>query len=500
MKNKRWEFQNFEHLRPRVKFKVLPPYLTQKNTIMEKYDITIIGSGPGGYVCAIRAAQLGFKVAIIERYSTLGGTCLNVGCIPSKAWLEASEHYHKLKHQFEDFGIDVKEANVDIAKMNQRVQDVVGEIINGVAYLMKKNKVTVYEGHGTIKDKNTIEIKGEGKTQTIETDKMVIATGSKPASLPNIEIDKKRIISSTEALALKEIPKHLMVVGGGVIGVEIGSVFARLGSKVSIVEYFDGLIYTMDKSLGHQLYRSLRKQDIEFYLEHKVTKAVAAEDKVTLSAQNRKDEKEMQLEGDYCLMAIGRKPYTDNLGLENLGVETNDNGQIKVDDNLETNVKGVYAIGDVVRGAMLAHKASEEGIFVAERIAGQKPHIKYSLIPNIVYTQPEVAGVGLTEEELKEAGRAIKTGSFPFKANARAKISMDTDGFIKVIADKETDEILGVHMIGSRIADSYTEAVVAMEFRAAAEDIARMSHGHPTFSETFKEACLAATEDRALHI
>lgn len=466
---------------------------------MEKYDITIIGSGPGGYVCAIRAAQLGFKVAIIERYSTLGGTCLNVGCIPSKAWLEASEHYHKLKHQFEDFGINVKEANVDIAKMNQRVQDVVGEIINGVAFLMKKNKVTVYEGHGTIKDKNTIEIKGEGKTQTIETDKMVIATGSKPASLPNIEIDK-RIISSTEALALKEIPKHLMVVGGGVIGVEIGSVFARLGSKVSIVEYFDGLIYTMDKSVGHQLYRSLRKQDIEFYLEHKVTKAVAAEDKVTLTAQNRKDDKEMQLEGDYCLMAIGRKPYTDNLGLENLEVATNDKGQIKVDDNLETKIKGVYAIGDVVRGAMLAHKASEEGVFVAERIAGQKPHINYSLIPNIVYTQPEVAGVGLTEEELKEAGRAIKTGSFPFKANARAKISMDTDGFIKVIADKETDEILGVHMIGPRIADSYTEAVVAMEFRAAAEDIARMSHGHPTFSETFKEACLAATEDRALHI
>ncbi|MDT0642554.1 dihydrolipoyl dehydrogenase [Zunongwangia sp. F363] len=467
---------------------------------MEKYDISIIGSGPGGYVCAIRAAQLGFKVAIIERYSTLGGTCLNVGCIPSKAWLEASEHYHKLKHQFEDFGIGVKEANIDIAKMNQRVQDVVGEIINGVAYLMKKNKVTVYEGHGTIKDKNTIEIKGEDETQTIETDKMVIATGSKPASLPNIEIDKKRIISSTEALALKEIPKQLMVVGGGVIGVEIGSVFARLGSKVSIVEYFDGLIYTMDKSVGHQLYRSLRKQDIDFYLEHKVTKAVAAEGKVSLTAQNRKDDKEMQLEGDLCLMAIGRKPYTDNLGLENLEVATNDKGQIKVDDNLETNIKGVYAIGDVVRGAMLAHKASEEGVFVAERIAGQKPHINYSLIPNIVYTQPEVAGVGLTEEELKEAGRAIKTGSFPFKANARAKISMDTDGFIKVIADKETDEILGVHMIGPRIADSYTEAVVAMEFRAAAEDIARMSHGHPTFSETFKEACLAATEDRALHI
>ena len=467
---------------------------------MEKFDVTIIGSGPGGYVSAIRCAQLGLKVAIIERYNTLGGTCLNVGCIPSKAWLEASEHYYKLKHQFENFGIDVKEANVDILKMSQRVQDVVQEIINGVDYLMKKNKVTVYEGHGTIKDKNTIEIKGEDKTETIATDKIIIATGSKPASLPNIKIDKKRIISSTEALALQEIPKHLMVVGGGVIGVEIGSVFARLGSKVSIVEYFDSLIATMDGALGHQLHRSLRKQGIDFYLEHKVTNATATEDKVELKAENLSDKEEMSLDGDYCLMAIGRKPYTASLGLENIGVETNEKGQITVDKNLETNVKGVYAIGDVIRGAMLAHKASEEGVFVAERIVGQKPHINYSLIPNIVYTQPEVAGVGLTEEELKKANKSIKTGSFPFKANARAKISMDTDGFIKVIADKETDEILGVHMIGPRIADSYTEAVVAMEFRAAAEDIARMSHGHPTFSETFKEACLAATEDRALHI
>jgi dihydrolipoamide dehydrogenase len=365
---------------------------------------------------------------------------------------------------------------------------------------MKKNKVAVYQGHGTIKDKNTIEIKGGDKTETITTDKIIIATGSKPASLPNIKIDKKRIISSTEALALQEIPKHLMVVGGGVIGVEIGSVFARLGSKVSIVEYFDSLIATMDGALGHQLHRSLRKQGIDFYLEHKVTNATATEDKVELKAENLSDKEEMSLDGDYCLMAIGRKPYTASLGLENIGVETNEKGQITVDKNLETNVKGVYAIGDVIRGAMLAHKASEEGVFVAESIAGQKPHINYSLIPNIVYTQPEVAGVGLTEEELKKTNRSIKTGSFPYKANARAKISMDTDGFIKVIADKETDEILGVHMIGPRIADSYTEAVVAMEFRAAAEDIARMSHGHPTFSETFKEACLAATEDRALHI
>ena len=467
---------------------------------MEKFDVTIIGSGPGGYVSAIRCAQLGLKVAIVERYSTLGGTCLNVGCIPSKAWLEASEHYYKLKHQFENFGIDVKEANVDIVKMNQRVQDVVKEIINGVDYLMKKNKVSIYEGHGSIKDKNTIEIKGKDKTVTIGTDKIIIATGSKPASLPNIKIDKKRIISSTEALALQEIPKHLMVVGGGVIGVEIGSVFARLGSKVSIVEYFDSLIASMDSSLGHQLHRSLRKQGIEFYLEHKVTEATTMDDKVELKAENLSNKKEMSLEGDFCLMAIGRNPYTANLGLENIGVEINEKGQISVDENLETNVKGVYAIGDVIRGAMLAHKASEEGVFVAEKIVGQKPHINYSLIPNIIYTQPEVAGVGLTEEELKKDNRSIKTGSFPFKANARAKISMDTDGFIKVIADKQTDEILGVHMIGPRIADSYTEAVVAMEFRASAEDIARMSHGHPTFSETFKEACLAATDDRALHI
>lgn len=467
---------------------------------MEKFDVTIIGSGPGGYVSAIRCAQLGLKTAIIERYSTLGGTCLNVGCIPSKAWLEASEHYYKLKHQFENFGIDVKEANVDIKKMNQRVQDVVQEIINGVDYLMKKNKVTVYEGHGTIKDKNTIEIKAEAKTETIETDKIIIATGSKPASLPNIEIDKKRIISSTEALALREIPDHLLVVGGGVIGVEIGSVFARLGSKVSILEYFDSLIATMDGALGHQLHRSLKKQGIEFYLKHKVTDASAMDNKVELKAENLSDKEEILLEGDYCLMAIGRKPYTTNLGLENIGVKTNEKGQITVNENLETSVQGIYAIGDVIQGAMLAHKASEEGVFVAERIVGQKPHINYSLIPNIVYTQPEVAGVGLTEEELKKANKNIKTGSFPFKANARAKISMDNDGFIKVIADKETDEILGVHMIGPRIADSYTEAVVAMEFRASAEDVARMSHGHPTFSETFKEACLAATEDRALHI
>ena len=466
---------------------------------MEKFDITIIGSGPGGYVCAIRCAQLGFKVAIVERYSSLGGTCLNVGCIPSKAWLEASEHYYKLKHQFSSFGINT-EASVDIVKMNQRVQDVVKEIVSGVEFLMKKNKITVFQGHGTLKDKSTIEVKGESQTQTISTDKVVLATGSKPTALPGIAIDKKKIITSTESLALKEIPKHLMVIGGGVIGVELGSVFARLGSKVSIIEYMDTLIPSMDLSLGKQLYKSLRKQGIDFYLGHKVSSATAKGDRVELLAQNIADEKEVRLQGDYCLLAVGRKPYTEGLGLEELVITIDEKGRIVVDENLETNVKGIYAIGDVIRGAMLAHKASEEGVLVAERIAGQKPHINYQLIPNIVYTQPEVAGVGYTEEELVKEGRSIKTGSFPFKANARAKISMDTDGFIKVIADKNTDEILGVHMIGPRIADSYTEAVVAMEFRASAEDVARMSHGHPTFSESFKEACLAATQNRAIHI
>ena len=467
---------------------------------MEKYDVTIIGSGPGGYVCAIRCAQLGFKTALIEKYSTLGGTCLNVGCIPSKAWLEASEHYYKLTHQFKEFGINSNESSVDIMQMNSRVKKVVKEIIDGVSYLMKKNKIKVYNGHGTIKDRTTIEIKGSSENILLGTDKMVIATGSKPSSLPGLSINKERIISSTEALNLTEIPRHLMVIGGGVIGVELGSVFSRLGSKVSIIEYLNSLIPSMDLSLGKELLRSLKKQGMEFYLKHKVIKVEPEGDEVLLRAQSVADDQEISLQGDYCLVAVGRKPYTENLGLENLGIKVDDKGRVEVDGNLQTNVEGIYAIGDVIRGAMLAHKASEEGVYVAEHLSGQKPHIQYSLIPNIVYTQPEVAGVGFTKEELKQQGRAFKSGSFPFKANARAKISMETDGFIKVLADDETDEILGVHMIGPRIADSYTEAVVAMEYRASAEDVARMSHGHPTFSETFKEACLAATENRAIHI
>ena len=478
---------------------------------MEKFDVTVIGSGPGGYVAAIRCSQLGFRTAIIERYPTLGGTCLNVGCIPSKAWLDSSEHYHKMLHEFSAHGITYEKPGVDINQMSSRVAGVVKANVDGIAFLMKKNKITVYTGHGSIKDKNTVEIKGEKETTSIQTDKIIIATGSKPSSLPGIEIDKERIITSTEALKLQEIPKHMILIGGGVIGLELGSVFARLGSKISVVEFMDGILPTMDKGLGKELQKTLKKMDFDFYLKHKVMKVTRGKGTpkspkgdlknagVIVTAESS-DGKEVVLEGDYCLVAVGRRPYTDSLGLENVGIQLDNRGRIAVNEHLETSVPGIYAIGDVIQGAMLAHKAEEEGVFVAERMAGQKPHINYNLIPGVVYTWPEVAAVGQTEEQLKAAGIAYKTGSFPFKASGRARASMDMDGFIKVLAHKNTDEILGVHMIGARMADLVMEAVVAMEFRASAEDIARMSHPHPTYSEAFKEACMAATENRPIHI
>jgi dihydrolipoamide dehydrogenase len=466
---------------------------------MDKFDVTIIGSGPGGYVAAIRCAQLGFKTALIERYQTLGGTCLNVGCIPSKAMLDSSEHYHNATHTFATHGIEVKEVKANLAQMIKRKSEVVKQTCDGINFLMKKNKVTVFHGHGSFASKNTVLIKGEKGETIIESGKIIIATGSKPFSLPGIEIDKKRIITSTEALELKEIPKHLILVGGGVIGLELGSVYARLGSKVSVVEYADGIIPTMDKSLGKELQKSLSKLGIEFYLNHKVTGAKSTAKEVTVTAEN-KEGKAVEFKGDYCLVALGRKPYTDNLGLDRAGVKVDAKGKVEVDDHLQTNVAGIYAIGDVVRGAMLAHKAEEEGTFVAEVIAGQKPHINYNLIPGVVYTWPEVAAVGYTEEQLKEKGKKYKVGNFPFKASGRARASMDTDGFVKVLADADTDEILGVHMIGPRTADMIAEAVIAMEFRASAEDITRASHAHPTFTESFKEACLDATGKRAIHI
>lgn len=463
------------------------------------FDVVVIGSGPGGYVCAIRMAQLGFKTAIVEKYNTLGGTCLNVGCIPSKALLDSSERYHETISSHGVHGIEVGQVNLDIKKMMKRVQDVVDTTCGGVKFLMDKNKITTFHGHGSFLDKNTINIKTKDGDIKIKTKNTVIATGSKPSSFPGMEIDKKRIISSTEALKLQEVPKHLIVIGGGVIGLELGSAYKRLGAKVSVVEYADGIISMMDKELGRNLQKVLKRDGIDFYLSHQVSKVENTGNGVKVMAKNMKKDQDVILEGDYCLVSVGRKPYTDNLGLENIGLKLDERGRIPTDNHLKTPIEGIYAIGDVVKGAMLAHKAEEEGVFVAEQLAGQIPHIDYNLIPGVVYTWPEVASVGKTEEELKSAQIKYKKGSFPFKALGRARASEEADGFIKVLADPQTDEILGVHMIGPRCADMIAEAVLAMEYRASAEDVARTCHAHPTYTEALKEACLAATDNRALH-
>ncbi len=465
-----------------------------------QYNVTVIGSGPGGYVAAIRCAQLGFKTALIEKYDTLGGTCLNVGCIPSKALLDSSEHFHNAAHTFKEHGIDINPPKVNITQMISRKAGVVKANVDGIAYLMKKNKIEVHTGVGSFIDKNTIKIVSkDGKESQITTEKVIIATGSKPTPLPFAPFDKKRIISSTEALELKEVPKHLIVIGGGVIGMELGSVYARIGSKVSVVEYLDNLIPTMDLALGKELMKSTRKLGMEFYMGHKVTAVENKGKEVVLKAEPKNGGAAIELKGDYCLVSVGRRPFTDGLGLDKIGIEL-DKGKIPVDDHLKTKVDNVYAIGDVVRGAMLAHKAEEEGVLVAEQLAGQKPHINYNLIPGVVYTWPEVASVGFTEEQLKADGKAYKTGSFPYKALGRARASMDLDGFVKILADKNTDEILGVHIIGARAADMIASGVTAMEFRASAEDIARTSHAHPTYMEAVKEACLAATANRPIHM
>jgi dihydrolipoamide dehydrogenase len=465
-----------------------------------QYDVVIIGSGPGGYVSAIRCAQLGMKTAIVEKYSTLGGTCLNVGCIPSKALLDSSENYHKAAHQFSEHGIELKDLKVNLKKMIDRKNGVVSQTSEGIKFLMKKNKIDVHHGLGSFKDKNTIIVKGDdGKEKEITTKKAIIATGSKPSSLSGIEIDKKRIITSTEALNLQEIPKHMIVIGGGVIGLELGSVYARLGSKVTVLEYLDSIVPSLDKQVGKELQKVLKGLGFEFSLSVKVTKAEVKGKEVIVKAED-KNGKELEFKGDYCLVSVGRKPFTEGLGLDKAGIKLDNRGRVEVNENLETNVSGIFAIGDVVRGAMLAHKAEEEGVYVAEYMAGQKPHINYNLIPGVVYTWPEAASVGYTEEQLKEKGVKFKSGMFPFKASGRARASMDLEGFVKVLADVKTDEILGVHMIGPRAADMIAEAVVAMEYRASAEDISRMSHAHPTFTEAMKEACLAATDNRAIHI
>ena len=465
---------------------------------MNSYDVAIIGSGPGGYVAAIRCAQLGMKTAIIEKYSTLGGTCLNVGCIPSKALLDSSHHYEDAVKHFEEHGIEIPgDIKVNIEKMIARKDNVVELTTGGIDFLMKKNKIDVYEGLGNFKDATHITITGK-EINEIEARNTIIATGSKPSNLPFITLDKERIITSTEALKLKEIPKHLIVIGGGVIGLELGQVYRRLGSEVTVVEFMDRIIPSMDTALSKELNKVFKKAKFKMNLSHKVKSVDRVGNEVIVKADNKKGE-EVEFKGDYCLVSVGRSPYTEGLNAEAAGVKLTDRGQIEVNDQLQTSASNIYAIGDVVKGAMLAHKASEEGVLVAEIIAGQKPHIDYNLIPGVVYTWPEVAAVGKTEEELKVSGVEYKVGQFPMRALGRSRASMDLDGFVKVLADKNTDEILGVHMIGARAADMIAEAVVAMEYRASAEDISRMSHAHPTFTEAIKEAALAV-DDKALHI
>ena len=465
------------------------------------YDVIVIGSGPGGYVCAIRAAQLGMKTAIIEKYDTLGGTCLNVGCIPSKALLDSSENFHLAHSRFEDHGIKLKDIQLDMERMIDRKASVVDENVKGISFLMKKNNIDVHHGWGKFKDEHTLLVQKEGEDDVeISGKHIVIATGSKPNTPDVFNYDKKRVITSTEALEIRELPKKMVVVGAGVIGLELGSVFARLGTEVEVVEYMERALPGMDKDCGKELTKSMKKLGVKFHFSHSVSKVDVKDSGVKVHVEKREGDKNFEIDADYCLVAIGRHAYTEGLGLENAGINTDDKGRVEVNDHLQTEKEHIYAIGDVIRGAMLAHKAEEEGVFVAETIDGQKPHIHYNLIPSVVYTWPEVAAVGKTEDELKEEGIPFKVGKFPYKALGRARASGDTEGLIKLIAHKETDELLGAHMIGARVADMIMEAIAIMEFRGSAEDMARMSHAHPTYSEGVKEAALSATDNRPIHM
>jgi len=466
------------------------------------YDVVVIGSGPGGYVAAIRASQLGLKTAIIEKYNTLGGTCLNVGCIPSKALLDSSEHFHQLNSSFADHGINAEKVSLDLTKMITRKNDVVKQTCDGVAFLMKKNKIDVFTGIGSFNDATHIKVTGADKKETIlETKKVIIATGSKPITPPSMGYDKKRVITSTEALNITSLPKNMVIIGAGVIGLELGSVFARLGTKVEVIEFMDRILPGMDMDCSKDLMRSLKKLGITFHLNHEVVSVKGDAKKALVTFKSRGEKVENKsIETEYCLIAIGRLPYTEGLGLEKTKVKLDEKGRINVDEHLLTDEPNIYALGDVIKGAMLAHKAEEEGIYVAETIAGQQPHIDYNLIPSVVYTWPEFAAVGKTEEALKAENIPYKTGKFPVKALGRSRASGDTEGIIKVLAHKDTDEVLGVHMLSARAADMIMEAVTLMEFRGAAEDMARISHPHPTYTEATREAALGATENRPLHI
>jgi dihydrolipoamide dehydrogenase len=463
------------------------------------YDVVIIGAGPGGYVCAIRAAQLGMKVAVVEKRKTLGGTCLNIGCIPSKALLYASEMFEEAGHAFAPLGVVVAPPTLDHAALMKHKDDTVASNVNGVAYLFKKNKIDTVTGEGSIRAPGKVVVKGEDGNETLlETKAIVIATGSDVAQLPGVTIDEKRVVSSTGALSLPGVPKKLIVVGAGVIGLELGSVWRRLGAEVTVVEFLDRILPGMDGEVAQQFQRLLAKQGFAFHLGHKVTKVETSDAGVKATIEPAAGGDAQTLEADVILVAIGRRPFTRNLGLEAQGVAM-ERGMVVVDAHFATNVPGIYAIGDVIRGPMLAHKAEDEGVALAEILAGQAGHVNYDVIPGVVYTSPEIASVGKTEEDLKAAGVAYKVGKFPFTANGRARAMRHTDGFVKILADAATDRVLGAHIVGFGAGEMIHEACVLMEFGGAAEDLARTCHAHPTMSEAVKEAAMAV-DKRAIHI
>lgn len=468
----------------------------------EKFDLVVIGAGPGGYVAAIRAAQLGFKTAIVEKWKTLGGTCLNVGCIPSKALLESSEHYYQAKTKLSKHGVMVGDLKLDLSAMMKRKEAIVRQLTNGIGGLMKKNKIETVFGKGKFLAKSgadhQVEVTGDAGKRVLSAARVLIATGSEPTNLPFLPFDGKRVVSSTEALELPEVPKHMVVIGGGVIGLEMGSVWLRLGARVTVIEFLDRILPPIDHQVGGELFKSLQKQGMEFRLSTKCLGAKNEGKWMVVQAEDMTSGAKSQIECDVVLVATGRKPYTDGLGLENIGLKADKAGRVEIDKHFQTSAPGVYAIGDVVTGPMLAHKAEEEGVAAVELMAGQAGHVNYEAIPNVVYTWPELATVGATEEELKSKGLAYRSGTFPFMANGRAKTMEETEGLVKILADAKTDRVLGVHIVGPRASDMIPEAVAVMEFGGSAEDIARTCHAHPTLAEIMKEAALAV-DKRALH-
>ena len=463
----------------------------------EKFQAIVIGGGPGGYVCAIRLSQLGIKTACVESRGSLGGTCLNIGCIPSKSLLNLSENFHKVKH-FSNLGIEISAVKLNLEKMMKNKDKVVTILTKGIEFLFKKNKVTHYKGTGSFKSATQVSIIDDKKKETIiDSDKIIISTGSEPISLPGVKFDEKVIVSSTGALALSKVPKKMVVVGAGYIGLEMGSVWSRLGSEVHVVEFLDHITPGMDKEISKEFMKILQKQGINFHLQTKVNSIKKNNKRAVVSTTNR-DGKKINFECNVVLVSVGRKPNTKNLNLDAIGIVLDDKKRVKVDKNFQTNVKNIYAIGDVIAGPMLAHKAEEEGIAIAELIAGQSGHVNYNIIPGVVYTSPEVASIGKTEEQLKDLNQKYKVGKFPFMANSRAKAINETDGFVKILAEEKTDKVLGVHIIGSHAGEMIAQIAIAMEFGSSSEDIARTCHAHPTFSEAIKEAALSV-DKRPIH-